>query len=149
VKSRKWKVGTKTVGLYRTFHFPLERSDFQAAHQRGVPVAGQAFLERSDHGRAVAAEQCRRVQPETRKDCAPVDAGGVRGEGFVGAFPQDEPVDRPVQHPPHDILPDAGAPVDVQLHVQIVADAAGCHLHDELRPSQDIAIPVDLCLASG
>ncbi len=106
----------------------------------------EPLLDDGQHGGEVAAQEGGRVEPQPRKDRAAQGAVSSEGDGLVAVLPQDEPVDLSIEHTPDDILVNAVAPVGLSLIVQVVADAAGGDLGDQVGGADDVAFLIELDL---
>jgi hypothetical protein len=101
------------------------------------------FVQKAEPGRVVAAQQRRGVEPHPREPEASHDAGGARRQALVGAAAQHEPIDGVVLGAQHEVFLDAGAPVDVQLLVQVIADGTRSDLDQQFGRAVDVVVLVD------
>jgi hypothetical protein len=90
----------------------LEPSD-----KLGVLGGIHALLEDSENRRQVVPQQCRRVEPEPRKHCAPKNAVSPGWHHLESPFVVHEPVNLLVVHAPNNVFSKSAAALNVQLNV--------------------------------
>jgi hypothetical protein len=97
----------------------------------------------------IATQQRLRREPQAGEDFAADDPVRARRKPVVLPLAQDEIVDRPILRPPDHVLPHPISTIDIQLLMQVIADAAGRDLGDQLWRAGNIIVFINDRLSPG
>jgi hypothetical protein len=112
-------------------------------HECGVLGGIQAALEDGQKVVEIVAQQGGRNEPQSGEDRTAEDAVFRRSQPFESSLAKDELIDLPIEHAPDDVFANVMTPVNSELVVHIVVDAAGGDFGDEVRGAVVVIIVID------